>query len=218
MLRVGVVILGLSSACMIQQPGATTPAPAQAPPPSASSSPDPSSSGPGSPDPESSQPSSPPPQRAERGDDRVVARSNDAAMVRIPDVENKSLDEAKRMLRAAGITGELTVEYSGGEHGNQHVCGTQPSGGQELKANYDVEIDFCDPDPPAEPPLVGGTEADARRAITALMAKIYPATKYRIELATDPAGRDCASATVCAIEPRRWYANPTDVITIHVAK
>ncbi|HEY1817884.1 MAG TPA: PASTA domain-containing protein [Kofleriaceae bacterium] len=215
MLRVGVVILGLLSACVIQQPGGTTPPPAQAPPPTASASPAPSPS----PDPESSESSPPPPQRErQRGDDRVVARSNDAAMVRIPNVENKSLDEAKRALRAAGITGELTVAYEGGEHGNQHVCGTQPSDGQQLAANYDVEIEFCDPDRPAEPPLVGGTEADARRGITALMAKIYPASKYRIELATDPAGRDCASGTVCAIEPRQWYANPTDVITIHVAK
>jgi hypothetical protein len=214
MLRVGAVIVLLAS-CVIQQPGGTTPPPSSPPPPAPPGQPQPTAQ---TYDPDGESAPAPAPAPPPRGDDRVVARMNDAAMVRVPDVQHRSLADAQQALRAAGLTGELHVAWTDDiPHGNQWLCGTQPSTGQEVRADFDIEIDFCRPENQPEPKLIGASEAEARRAIGELMAKVYPASTYRIEIATDRASSSCAAGTVCGIEPRRWYANPTDVITIHVA-
>ena len=130
-----------------------------------------------------------------------------------------SLEDAKKTLRAAGMIGEITVAYSGGPHGNQWVCGTMPSDGQQAYANADVEIDYCKPDPPHEPHLVGGTLDNAKRTIGEVMAKVYPGLEVSRRGRRADTRRQLHDRYRCATSIRgAGTAFRSNVITIHVAK
>jgi hypothetical protein len=213
MLRVGVVVVWALAACQFQTSGGTTMRSGGPPPSQAQAQPPAQRSG----DDDESQSSQPPAQRPPPVDDRASGAEAPPTMMTLPEVAHKSLDEAKQMLHAAGLTGQISVVYHDGQPpGNQWLCGLHPSEGQQMRVDHDVEIDFCLPSAGGEPPLVGGTVDNAKKVIADLMAKHFPASKYRIEIKTDPPSYDCEPGNVCGIEPRRWYAEPADLITIHI--
>lgn len=161
--------------------------------------------------PATSSASAPPPDRASGGRDEVT----------IPDVAHQSLEQAKQALRAAGVTGEITVENVDTDDAAPEVCATSPGAGQHTLGHFQVTLTACELElpgyatPPGTPELRGLTVEEAKRKIDEAM----PEPEYHNEVVVKPLVSKhykCQLDRVCRVNPVHWvtYRAPIELFVL----
>ena len=129
----------------------------------------------------------------------------------MPDVNQlETADDAKNVLRAAGLTGNMIVAYDHDDPTNEIACGTKPDANQRVPHDMEITIIFC-----VEPRKLPGMTVDAAKAeIARMSAAIHAHGAHRVETVDGT----CAHGTVCSVAPSDWADGDTDVVTLTVGK